>query len=96
MTNKEKAKCFQNARLVFYAVFVGVGILTCVIPYDYACYNGVSCLFCGMRYAIDCVLELDIISAYHSNKGIVILLAFGLAMTIDLLHILQQRINRQK
>lgn len=79
-----KQQVFEEIRLIIYGAIVLSGILSCILPFCYICdLEGVSCAFCGMRHAIDYVLQLDFVSAYYSNRYIVVVIMVGFVMVAD-------------
>ena len=81
---EEKLLLFKKARLTFYTVLVVAGIIVCKLPFQYLCdYEGYSCIFCGMRHAVDYLLALDFKNAIASNP---LILGVGIIL-VDVLHI---------
>ena len=69
MIDKEKKiVLFERARITLYLVLIVAGVLVCKLPFQYICdYEGYSCMFCGMRHAVDYVLVFDFKNATESN-----------------------------
>ena len=66
---KEKKRIFENSRIISYFVIIFAGILQCTLPFTYFCDSGeYSCLLCGMRHAIDYILQFDFYNAYKNIK----------------------------
>lgn len=88
-------KEFENLRVEIYAIFQTVGILQCVLPFKYLCdYDNYSCVMCGMRRAIDYILQLDFRNAYNSNPLILVLVSVSLFMLIDTALIVFRRVKK--
>ena len=94
MLNKEdKILIFENSRLIFYAVLVIAGIVVCCSPFNFTCnYEGYSCLFCGMRRAIDYIVVFEFQKAVESNP----LILYIAVILIDLINILIRKFLRLK
>ena len=88
LEKKEKRILFENARLIFYAVLLVAGVLVCNLPFRFLCdYEGYSCVFCGMRHAIDYLLEWDFGNAVKSNP----LICSVVVVVVDTCWILSKR-----
>lgn len=96
ISKKEKKEALENVRIITYVVIFLAGILQCILPFNYLCdKNGFHCPPCGMRHAIDYVLELEFSQAYHSNPLIVVILLLACVMVVDTLVILINRIREK-
>lgn len=92
LTTEEKTVLFENARLTFYSVLVVAGVIACKLPFQYLCdYEGYSCIFCGMRQAVDYVLAADFQNAVLSNP---LVLCIGV-VAADMLYILIKKVMRK-
>lgn len=92
---KEKKRIFENSRIISYFVIIFAGILQCTLPFTYFCDSGeYSCLLCGMRHAIDYILQFDFYNAYKSNPLIIVIIAIGLLMIVDTVIIVFNRIKK--
>lgn len=90
---KEKLLLFEKARLTFYAVLVAAGIIVCKLPFQYLCdYEGYSCIFCGMRHAVDYIVAFDFKNAVASNP---LILGIGIIL-VDVLYIFVRNAMQRK
>ena len=85
---------FHEARVVIYFAF----FLNCFIAYKFKpctslCDDGtVQCALCGMRHAVDKLLQLDLVGAFKSNGLVVLFAIIGLIAIIDtILYFLNNR-----
>ena len=94
ISKKEKKIAFENSRVASYFVIFLAGILQCKLPFTYVCdREEFSCLFCGMRQAIDYILNFNFFSAYKSNRLIVVIILIACFMIIDTIIIVFKRIK---
>ncbi len=93
---KEKKRIFENSRIISYFVIIFAGVLQCILPFTYFCNSGeYSCLLCGMRHAIDYILQFDFFNAYKSNKLIIVLILIACFMILDTAIIVFNRITEK-
>ena len=91
-----KKKVCENVRVIVYFTLLFVGLLQCHLPFTYKCDTGLyTCPFCGMRHAIDYILNLQFKNAYNSNPLSILLLLFGVFMCIDTIIIIFKRIVKK-
>lgn len=92
LNQNDRKKIFEEVRIITYCAIILSGILSCTIPFHYLCdLDGYACPFCGIRHAIDYVLELDFINAYQSNHLIVVIISTAILITADCVYILFKR-----
>lgn len=85
-----KRKVFREVRILIYVVIVANALLVqYILPLDYQCnYNSNSCPMCGMRTAIDYMIQLDFQNAVSSNPYFLAAMVVGVLMLIDTVNIL--------
>lgn len=96
LDRSERKQVFEEVRIITYCVILLSGMLSCTMPFHYLCdLEGYSCPFCGMRHAIDYVLELDFVSAYQSNRLIIVVILSAILMAVDCIAIVYRRTRRK-
>lgn len=95
MTDKQlKKQAIEDARMITYGAVLLSGVLCCSLPLHYLCDTGeYSCLFCGMRHAIDYLLRLNFAQAYQSNPLIIFVIVFGAIGIFDTFSIIKRRVR---
>lgn len=78
---------FRQVRYSLYLAFILNGILVqWVIPFKFRCnFVEEKCFACGIRTAINLLLQGDFMAAYYSNKFIIGVIILFLIMTFDIL-----------
>ena len=82
-----KSSLFAQVRFSLYAAFLLNGILVqWIVPFQYRCnLTGESCFACGLRGAVDRLLQGDFAGAYGSNPLIVPIVLIAALMCADVL-----------
>lgn len=90
-----KKRAFEDVRITIYITLIVNGLfIQYIAPFHYLCdYNNYSCVLCGMRYAIDSILDGNFTEAYQSNKLIVLVIFLLAIFLFDTLKII---FNRRK
>ena len=98
MIDKEKKiVLFERARITLYLVLIVAGVLVCKLPVQYICdYEGYSCMFCGMRHAVDYALVFDFKNAMESNPLILTVGIIFLDVFLIIIRTLLRRIRHAK
>ena len=93
-----KWQCFCQARIILYiVVFVNFVVVYKFNPFSSLCDDGTNhCLMCGMRGAVDKILELDFYGAYLSNQYIVVVLFASTIILSDIIYICIHLFKRRK
>lgn len=80
-----KIAAFQKTRIIFYAVLLSNGIfIQYFAPFKYKCdYTDERCFTCGLRTAINLIMQGRYTEAYQSNKLIVLVIAVFILMLVD-------------
>ena len=78
---------FRQVRFALYAAFLLNGVLVqWVLPLDFRCsVTGEHCFACGLRGAVDRLLQGDFSGAYDSNPLIVPIVLIAALMCADML-----------
>lgn len=78
---------FRQVRFALYAAFLLNGVLVqWVLPLDFRCsVTGEHCFACGLRGAVDRLLQGDFAGAYGSNPLIVPIVLIAALMCADVL-----------
>lgn len=90
-----KRRVFQEVRINIYIAIIINGLLIQFInPFHFLCDNeSISCMFCGMRTAINLIIAGEINLAYKSNRLIILIIVIAVIMVLDIIHILYFRIK---
>ena len=82
-----KHSIFRQVRYSLYLAFILNGILVqWIIPFKFRCnFVDKKCFACGMRTAINLLLQGDFIAAYHSNKFIIGVIILCFIIILDVL-----------
>ncbi len=96
--NNYNITLFEEIRIIVYIVFFANGMfIQFFAPFRFLCDNeDYSCIFCGMRTAINYLLHFDFVSAFQSNKYIVVVLFILCLISIDVLIIVMKKIRKNK
>ena len=88
-----KKRVFRDVRYCLYLAFALNGIvIQWIAPFQYKCnFSDEKCLTCGLRTAINLILQGRFYEAYQSNKLIIAVVIVGVIMVVDVLHYLCQR-----
>lgn len=89
---------WREVRFSLYAAFILNGILVqWVVPLTFRCsVTDDSCPACGLRTAVDLLLQGQFSAAYRSNHLIVLVPAIGVLMAADVgRYLLRQRRSRR-
>ena len=80
-----KIVAFQKTRMIFYAVLLANGIfIQYFAPFKYKCdYTDEKCFACGLRTAINLIMQGRYTEAYQSNKLIVLIISVFILMRVD-------------
>lgn len=83
----KKISVWQEFRFSIYFAFIINGILIqWIVPVNYICNDSdKKCFACGLRTAVDLLLQGKFVEAYNSNKLIIVLVLFVAVIIIDVL-----------
>lgn len=69
---------------MYFAFVLNGIIIQWLVPFQYRCnVTGEKCFACGLRTAVDLLLQGEFTAAYQSNKLILVIVLFLLVMTAD-------------
>ena len=89
---------FQEVRFSLYITLLVNGIfIQWLAPYNYKCdFSDEKCFACGLRTAVDLLLEGKVYEAYQSNKLIVVIVLIAVVMVSDVLIYLFRKMSKRK
>lgn len=80
-----KKSVLQEVRFSLYIAFIINGIfIQWIAPYNYKCdFTDEKCFACGLRTAVNLILNGQFREAYHSNKLIIVIVLMVIIMMAD-------------
>lgn len=81
-----KKSSFRSARFIFYIIlFVNGFFIQYFAPFQYKCnYDDKKCFACGLRTAINLVLQGNYKEAFYENKLIILIIIICAFMLMDI------------